>query len=288
MAAKDPAITPEALGKKLKETLHSYHQTPNWLAEQTGIGVRTIYSILNGHQLPSIDKLRRICSALNISVDWLFEIESDSFYIFPSPGGESRSYADFEEFWLGERGGERISVSRGFSIVHQPPELRRQILERIFNKTESELKSAMEAFMDRREVIDQLEKRRMEIVVSSEVEDFVMQRAPWDRVEGSLIREFIEGIIDRLENDPIGFEVLLIPRQNFLVNYEILNREVVLFDLGTVFLRQSHERIVRHFLSEVESFQKLEGTIQGRPQVIEFLYGCLDRNEAIAGARDTG
>ncbi len=283
MTAKDPAITPEVLGRKLKETLGAYHQTPNWLAEQTGIGVRTIYSILNGHQLPSIDKLRRICSALNISVDWLFEIESDSFYIFPDPGAESRSYADFEEFWLGERGGERISVSRGFSIVHQPSELRRQILTRIFDKKGDELEGSMEAFRERRALIDKLERRRVEYVVSSEIEDFVSQREPWDRVDGGLIREFVNSVIHRLENDPIGFEVVLIPRQYFLVNYEILNREVVLFDLGTVFLRQSHDRIVKHFLTEVEQFQKMPGIIQGRTEVIDFMNQCLERNAATRG-----
>lgn len=276
----------QALGKKIKGVLASYGQSPLWLSEAAGIELPTVYSILNGHQLPSLEKLRKVCMALNISVDWLLEIETDAFYVFAQPGSESGRYAEFESAFLGERGGERISVSRGFSIVHQPIELRRQVLTRIFGWEGETLENALDAFTARREVIDRLEKRRVEYVVLSEIEDFISRRRPWDRVDPDLIEEFIASIIDRLRTDPIGFDVVVIPRQLFLVNYEILNREAIVFDLGTVFLRQSQQRIVDHFLHEVEQLHLHPDTISGRQQLVMLLEGLLARNGKPGAADD--
>lgn len=269
------------VGKKLKSTLSTSGQTPAWLSEKSGIGLPTVYAILNGYQLPSLEKLRRICTAMNVSIDWLLEVESDAFYVFPEPGSESLSYAEFESMTLMEGAGERISVSRGFSIVNQPLELRRQILERVYLLKGRALEIAMDSFVARREVLGKVEKRRVEYVVTSEIEDFVNQRAPWDRVQWSLIREFIDSIIHRLETDPLGFEVILVPRQFFLVNYEILNREVVVFDHGSMFLRQSSKRVVKHFMSEVEALHVNPESIASRKAVSRFL-------EKLAGSRLVG
>lgn len=266
------------VGKKLKGTLANAGQSPAWLSKKSGIGLPTVYAILNGNQLPSLEKLRRICKALSVSIDWVLEVESDAFYVFPESGSESLSYAEFESMTLAEAPGERISVSRNFSIVHQPIELRRQILEKIYRLEGRSLEIAMEAFVARREVLDEMEKRRVEYVVQSEIEDFARQRAPWDRVSGKLIREFLRAIVKRLESSPLAYEVVIIPRQLFLVNYEILNRKVVIFDHGTMFLRQSHDRVVRHFLQEVEGFHVHQESAASRTEVIGFL-------KELAGAR---
>lgn len=277
MSINDPALRPEVVGRKLKDALQKIRQSPNWLSEQTGIGVSTIYSILNGHQLPSIDKLRRICGALDMSIDWLFEMESNALYLFPPPGEASRSYANFEEFWLGEKGGERICLTRCFSIVNQPRELRRQVIERIHCYDERNVEIAMQAFNHRREVMDRLETRRLEIVVHSEIEDFISQRPPWDRLDFELIEEFVLGIIGRLTNSPLRYEMVLLPRQAFIVNYEIINREVILFEFGKILLRQHHREIISHFLREVEGFQRHPESITGHQPVIDELTAILDR-----------
>lgn len=279
-------IDSKVLGRKFKEALHRSGQSANWLAENTGIGLSTIYSIINGYQLPSLDKMRQLSKTLNLSVDWLLDIENDSFYIRPETGRESQSYAEFEEFWLGESSGERLSVSRNFSIVHQPVSLRKQVLERIYNLSDENIEISLNAFTARRKVIDQFERRRLEIVVISEIEDFILQRGPWDRLDFELIEEFTESIIARLKRDLLGLEIVLIPRQQFLVNYEILNREVILFDLGTIFLRQSHNNIVEHFIEEIQNFQRHPETIDERGHVIEFLQDLLEkaRDKAKANA----
>lgn len=250
-------------------------ETPKWLAANSGIGVSTVYSILNGHQLPSVDKLRQVCRALNLSVDWLLDIESDSFYLRPERGRESQSYAELEEFWLSQGSGERLSVSRGFSIVHQPLGLRQQVLERVylFPKKESEI--SLEAFVHRQKIIDEFERRRLEIVVRSEIEDFILQRPPWHQLDFELIREFIVSIITRLRDDLIGFDVALIPRQLFVVNYEILNRDIIVFDLGQIFMRQSHANLVEHFIREIQGFRSHPDTLSERTEVIGFLEETL-------------
>jgi transcriptional regulator with XRE-family HTH domain len=259
------------LGRRLKSVLQSYQKTPAWLAEQTDIGVRTIYSILNGHHTPSPGKLSRICQALRISMDDLFDIEVNSFPMFPEPYQESLTYAEFERHWLGERGGERISVSRGFSIMNQSDELRRNILEYVYKQTPEQTELTMQGFRERRRVIAEREKARLEIVVESEVVDFIHQRGPYDGVAAHLIYDCIEGVIRRLEEEPQRLEVVLIPRQFFLVNYEIINREVILFDLGTVYLSQTHPRMVDHFLKEVTELKTQRATYRDRNEVVEFL-----------------
>lgn len=278
-------IDSEALGRKIRAALFQTGETPKWLAAKSGIGVSTVYSILNGHQLPSLEKLRQLCSVLNLSIDWLLDIESDSFYLRPQIGHESRSYADLEEFWLSEGSGERLSVSRGFSIVHQPLSLREQVLTRIYELPKEQLDVAIDAFIHRRQVIDEHERRRLEVVLQSEVEDFVLRRPPWDRLDFGPVKEFVESIIRRLREDLIGFEIALIPRQLFTVNYEILNREIIVFDLGQVFMRQSHRNLVDHFMRQIQECQSHHESIVERSEVIGFLEQLLERaeSEAFAG-----
>jgi len=277
MASEELQVRGDVIGMKIKEALHSYPRTPNWLAEQTGIGVRTLYSILNGHHLASPEKLRRICEALHISLDTLLDLEVNSFPIFPKPFEESRTYASFESIWFGPRGGERISVSRGFSIANQSEALRENILQKIFKFKKKQLQLAMQSFIERQEVIKKKERSRLEIVVDSEITDFVHRRAPWNAVSSELIYECVDGVIDRLINDPLRFEVIVIPRHYFLVNYEIINREVILFDLGTVFLRQTHPRILDHFLKEVAEFKSKRAVYAERETVAGFLRDLIEK-----------
>lgn len=279
--SKLDCIDSESLGRKIRAALHRLGESPKWLAAQSGIGVSTVYSILNGHQLPSLDKLRQLCRVLNLSIDWLLDIDSDSFYLQPELGRESQSYADLEEYWLGEGNGERLSVSRGFSIVHQPIQLREQVLERIFGLKEEQIKVSLEAFVHRRKAIDEYERRRLEIVVQSEIEDFIMRRPPWDRLDFDLIREFVDSIITRLRDDLLGFEMALIPRQLFLVNYEILNREIIVFDMGHIFMRQSHTKLVDHFIQEIQQFRSHPETLNERSEVIDFLEQTISKAESM-------
>ena len=285
--SKAPSVEAETLGKKIRAALFQRGETPKWLAARSGIGVSTVYSILNGHQLPSLEKLQQLCRVLNLSIDWLLDIESDSFYLRPQVGHESRSYADLEEFWLSQGSGERLSISRGFSIVHQPLDLRKQVLERIYDLPKKQIDVAMEAFLHRREVIDEHERRRLEIVVLSEVEDFILRRPPWDRLEFGPVKEFVESIIARLRDDLLGFEIVLIPRQLFVVNYEILNREIIVFDLGQVFMRQSHRNLVDHFMRQIAECQKHPESIVDRVEVIDWLESTLERAESSLGEART-
>jgi len=261
----------KAVGCKLKESLRIAGRSPNWLAERTGIGVRTVYSVLNGHHTPSVDKLLKICEALSLSLDELFEIDVNSFPLFPEPYQESLTYAQFESRHFGPHGGERISVSRGFSVVNQAEELREYILRKVYNQTDSQTEVTMQGFRERLRVIREQERFRLEIVVQSEIMDFIHQRGPYDAVPGYLIHECIEGIIHRLEHDPLSFELVFIPRQFFLVNYEIINREVILFDLGTVFMKQTHPRIIKHFLHEVQRMKTQHAVLYDRQEVAEFM-----------------
>ena len=274
------SISAESLGRKIRAALHRTSKSPKWLAAKSGIGVSTVYSILNGHQLPSLDKLRQLAGVLNLSVDWLLDIESDSFYFQPEPGRESQSYAEIEEFWLGQGNGERLSVSRGFSIVHQPIALREQVLDRIYHLNEEQIEVSLDAFIHRRQAIDEYERRRVEIVVQSEVEDFIFRRPPWDRLDFSLIKEFVESIICRLREDLLGFEMALIPRQLFLVNYEVLNREIIVFDFGHIFQRQSQTKLVQHFINEIQLFRSHPETLNERSEVIQFLEQAIKKVES--------
>ena len=280
--SNEKSIDAESLGRKIRAALSRTGETPKWLANKSGIGVSTVYSILNGHQLPSLDKMRQLCKVLNLSVDWLLDIESDSFYLRPELGRESQSYADLEEFWLSQGSGERLSVSRGFSIVHQPIGLREQVLNRIYQLSEDQTDVALDAFVHRRQAIDEYERRRLEVVVQSEIEDFILRRPPWDRLDFEPIKEFVKSIITRLREDLIGFEMALIPRQLFLVNYEILNREIIVFDLGHIFMRQSHANLVQHFIREIQSFRSHPETLNERSEVIGFLEQALASAESMS------
>jgi len=277
MADAELQVNRDIIGMKIKDALHAYSRTPSWLAEQTGIGVRTIYSILNGHHLASPEKLRRICEVLHISLDTLLDLEVNAFPIFPRPYEESRTYASFESIWFGSGGGERISVSRGFSIANQSEALRENILRKIFGFKKKQLQLAMRSFIERQQVIRKKERSRLEIVVDSEIADFVHRRAPWDAVSADLIFECVEDVIARLINDPLRFEVVVIPRQYFLVNYEIINREVILFDLGTVFLRQTHPRILDHFLNEVADYKSKRAVYSERDTVVHYLTSLVQQ-----------
>ncbi len=264
------------IGKKIKDTLNSFGISVQELSRQTGIEPQTLYSIVNGHHQASVEKLEKICKVLHISLDALLDLDVNTFPIYPPKYEESLSYAHFEDVWFGPNGGERISVSRNLSIANHSVELRRQFLKNIYRFPDEKLEQALVAFKKRQEVIKRKEKRRIEIVVESEIVDFIHQREPFDLVDRPLIIECIEGVINRLENEPLNFEVILIPRQFFLVNYEIINREVILFDLGSVFFRQTHPSILEHFLNEVQNFKYNLASIAERNQVLQFLKEHLD------------
>ncbi len=266
----------ERLGKKIRHAMNAYGYTVKQLAGETNIELQTLYSILNGHHLPSIDKLESLSKVLHLSIDALLDIEVNTFPIFSSPHQAGMSYAEFEDIWFGENGGERISVSRNFSIMNQSIELRKEILKKIYKFTNQQIDQSIEAFIHRKGIIEKKEKNRLEIVVSSEVEDFIKRRDMFNLISPNLIGEMIEGIIYRLENHPMNFEVIIICRQHFLVNYEMINREVILFDLGSVFFRQTHPKLLEHFLKEVETLKFKNAKINQRDKVVKYLRGLLN------------
>ena len=259
------------IGKKIKDTMNAFGITVKELSKETGIEQQTLYSIINGHHQASIEKLEKICKVLHLSIDALLDLDVNTFPIFPEQYKESLSYAHFEDVWFGPHGGERLSVSRNLSIANQSVELRRQFLTNIYEIPDDKVELAIQAFKKRQDVIKRKEKRRIEIVVESEIVDFIHQRLPFDRLDKQLVIECIDGVIHRLENEPLDFEVILIPRQFFLVNYEIINREVILFDLGSVFFRQTHPSILQHFLEEVQDFKFKRASISDRDKVLQFL-----------------
>ena len=264
------------IGKKIRETMTQFGITVKELSKKTGIELQTLYSILNGHHQASVEKLEAISRVLHSSIDALLDLEVNTFPIYAEPYEASFSYAQFEDIWFGPTGGERISVSRNFSVMNHSVELRKEFLEKIYGLKGNELKVALDAFEKRMEVIREKEKRRLELVVDSEVTDFIKQREPFDKLSKKLVQESIEHIIDRLENDPLNFEVVIIPRQFFLVNYEIINREVILFDLGSVFFRQTHPALLQHFINEVEQLKYKKSKIAERSDVIKFLRKLLN------------
>lgn len=261
------------IGVTLKRVLKEKGLRPGNLAEETGINVRTIYSILNGHQMAGPENLTTICSVLGISMDDLFQVGMNSHPIFSKPFEESRSYAHFENIWFGEQGGERISVSRGFSIMNQSIEMRQEILEKIYGLKADELTVALEGFEERQKVIEEKERQRLEIVVESEIVDLIHRRPPMNKISSGHIDEMLNSIIQRLKRDSLSFELVVIPRERFVVNYQIINREVILFDLGTTFLRQQNPVMLEHFLSEVSEFKANHNLYPSIKDQIEFLHG---------------
>jgi transcriptional regulator with XRE-family HTH domain len=258
------------LGKKIRETLTSYNMSIKELSESTGIQLQTLYSIINGHHQVSLEKLRLISKVLHLSIDALLDIDVNTFPMYSTPEGAPLTYAKFENLWLGPNGGERISVSRNLSVVNQSIALREEFLAKIYGMPPKQVHEALSGFKKRKEVIRKKEKTRLEIAVYSELVDYITQQPPFDLLTPSLVRESIESVIDRLEHDALNYEVIIIPRQHFLVNYEILNREVILFDLGSVFFRQTHPSILNHFLAEVENVKFKLATITDRKAVINF------------------
>ncbi len=261
------------IGATLKRVLKEKGLKPADLSQETGINVRTIYSILNGHQMAGPENLTAICSILGISMDDLFQVGMNSHPIFSKPFEESRSYAHFENIWFGESGGERISVSRGFSVMNQSMAMRQEILEKIFGLHSNELALALDGFKERQKVIHEKEKQRLEIVVETEIVDLLHRRPPFDKIDSRHIDEMIAGIINRLEKDSLSYELVIIPRERFVVNYQIINREVILFDLGTIFLRQQNQVMLEHFLKEVNEFKKNYNLYPGISDQIKFLKG---------------
>ncbi|MBT3629751.1 MAG: helix-turn-helix transcriptional regulator [Candidatus Marinimicrobia bacterium] len=261
------------IGATLKRVLQEKALKPADLARETGINVRTIYSILNGHQMAGPENLATICGILGISLDDLFQVGMNSHPIFSKPYEESRSYAHFENIWFGENGGERISVSRGFSVMNQSLEMRDDILRNIYGLGDDEIEIALQAFQERQLIIEEKEKRRLEIVVESEIIDLLNRRSPFDRIDSRHIDDLIQGLIHRLEEDVVSFEMVVIPREKFVVNYQIINREVILFDLGTTFLRQQNPVMLEHFIKEVNDFKKHHNLFPDVSQQIDFLNG---------------
>ncbi len=264
------------LGKKIRHVMNSFGFTVKQLSQKTSIELQTLYSILNGHHLPSIDKLEEISKVLHLSIDALLDIEVNTFPIFSTPHQAGMSYADFEDIWFGENGGERISVSRNFSIMNQSVELRKDILKNIYKFSNKEIDKSVEAFQHRKDIIENKEKNRLEIVVNTEIEDFIRGRESFNLISKSLVGEMIEGIIYKLENNSMNYEVVIIDRHNFLVNYEMINREVILFDLGSVFFRQTHPQLLEHFLKEVEALKYKNAKISQRDKVVKYLQGLLN------------
>ncbi|GEM_PF-913343 len=265
------------IGKKLRQAMKDLSISVKELAEKTGMRPQTIYSILNGHHRPSSVKLKALCQELHVSIDSLLDLETNAFPIFPDPYQESLSYAVFEDNWFGAYGGERISVSRGFSTANQSLKMRESMLRNVLNYSDAQVKTALAAFEKRNEVIAKKEKHRVEIVVQSEITDLIQQKDFFAAIPQKYIFEMIENIIDMLINQPHKLDVFIIPRQYFLVNYEIINREVILFDLGSVFLRQSHQSLLEHFLKEVEEFKSKHAIYQNRYDVVEFLKEQMEK-----------
>ncbi len=264
------------LGKKIRHVMNSFGYTVKQLSQKTSIELQTLYSILNGHHLPSIDKLEEISKVLHLSIDALLDIEVNTFPIFSTPHQAGMSYAEFEDIWFGENGGERISVSRNFSIMNQSVELRKDILKNIYKFKNKEIDKSVEAFQHRKDIIANKEKNRLEIVVNTEIEDFIRGRGSFNLISKNLVGEMVEGIIHKLENNPMNYEVIIIDRHNFLVNYEMINREVILFDLGSVFFRQTHPQLLEHFLKEVETLKYKNAKISQRDKVVKYLQGLLN------------
>jgi len=263
------------IGSTLKRVLKEKGLKPADLARETGINVRTVYSILNGHQMAGPENLTSICGILGISLDDLFQVGMNSHPIFSKPYEESRSYAHFENIWFGENGGERISVSRGFSIMNQSRAMRQEILEKIFGLGAHEVQVALDGFHERQQIIRAKEKQRLEIVVASEIVDLIQRRPPFNKISSAHIDEMLKGIISRLEQDSLSFELVIIPRERFVVNYQIINREVILFDLGTIFLRQQNPVMLEHFLKEVNEFKTNYNLYPAVADQIRFLKGEL-------------
>lgn len=268
------------IGNKIREALKFEKRSVKNLGEAIGIAPQTLYSIMNGHQSPSLDKIERIANELHISIDYLLDIEVTSLPIFPSQYQESLNYASFEDRWFGDTGGERISVSRNFSTTNQSIELRREILKNVYHTPPEKINETLEAFQKRLHIISQKELNRIEIVVDSEVEDFILQRAPWDDINPALIVDFAENVIRRLKNEPMRFDVTIIPRQYFLVNYEIIRRQVILLDLGSVYYRQNHPKMLEHFIREVERFKYDYNRFSTRDEVIAFIEKLLEEKKA--------
>ena len=265
-----------AMGKKLRQTMKELSISVKGLAEKTGMRPQTIYSVLNGHHRPSPEKLKAMCNVLHLSMDSLFDLETNAFPIYPDPYKESLSYAVFEDNWFGPQGGDRISVSRGFSTANQSMEMRESILRNVLNYSDVQVKTALEGFEKRNLVIEKKEKYRVEIVVKSEIVDLIQQKDFFAAIPQQYIFKMVENIMDTLINKPHKLDVFIIPRQYFLVNYEIINREVILFDLGSVFLRQTHPSLLEHFLKEVEEFKSKYAIYQNRYNVVEFLKEQLE------------
>ncbi len=258
------------IGKKIRETMNSHKMSVKELAQNTRIELQTLYSILNGHHQASVEKLAAISKELHLSIDALLDLEVNTFPIYSTTHEAASSYAKFEDIWFGITGGERISVSRNLSVVNQSMQLRKEFLENIYKLNPKQVKEALSAFEKRKEILKKKEKRRLEIIVESELIDYITRREPFNQLSQNLVEQSIENVIQKLENDALNFEVIIIPRQNFLVNYEIINREVILFDLGSVFFRQTHDSIVNHFLAEVEMLKFKLAKITDRNEVIQF------------------
>ncbi|MFR3157865.1 MAG: helix-turn-helix domain-containing protein [Anaerobutyricum soehngenii] len=60
-----------ALSKNLKETLNNREQSKEKFAKEIKIATSTLYQILKGDRLPSIDTFRAIVRVLNVSADTL-------------------------------------------------------------------------------------------------------------------------------------------------------------------------------------------------------------------------
>lgn len=267
----NPNTNPIIIGKKIRRAMEDMNISVKELAEKSAMPAQTLYSILNGHHNPSPKKIQMLCKILRISLDVLYDIEPNAYPIYPEPYRESLSYAVFEEIWFGVSGGWRISVSRNFSTANQSTEMREEFFRKVFKYSDKQLEVALEAFKKRKTIIEKNENGRTEIVVLSEIKDFIRQNSFFKLISPQYVRETIENIIGNLENNPHRFEVFVIPRQNFLVNYEIINREVILFDLGSIFLRQTHDSILDHFLREVENFKSKISIYKNNTQVIKFL-----------------
>lgn len=70
------------LAKKLREIRILRNMTQHQVAEESGIGYKTINNYENGASKPDLDKLSRLCSIYNISADYFINPRYDDEKVY--------------------------------------------------------------------------------------------------------------------------------------------------------------------------------------------------------------
>lgn len=63
-------------GARLKEAREALGLTGEFVGDQVGVSKATISHWENGRYQPNIEQIRGLCSALKVSPNWLFEVET--------------------------------------------------------------------------------------------------------------------------------------------------------------------------------------------------------------------